>query len=149
MAPSARPARGRNATNRRNTSAWLVAWLGGAAIGVLNGVLRENTYAPRVGEERAHRISSATAIVALAGWFAFLQRRRPLQTRAQATAVGAAWVAMTIAFEFGFGRLVAKQSWRELTADYDLRRGRMWPLVLTWVGLGPAVTRAVAGRSVR
>jgi hypothetical protein len=131
----------------RATATWIVGWLGGAAIGVLNGVLREKTYARRVGEGRAHRISSATAIVALAGWFAFLQRRRPLRSPSQALTIGAVWVVITVAFEFGFGRFVAKQSWPELVADYDVRRGRVWSLVLAWIGLGPAVVRAVARRS--
>lgn len=48
---------------------------------------------------------------------------------------------LTVAFEFGFGRLVAKQSWHELLGDYDLRRGRTWPLVLAWIAVGPAVVR--------
>jgi hypothetical protein len=30
----------------------------------------------------------------------------------------------------------------ELLADYDLRKGRLWPLVLAWIVLGPAVVRA-------
>jgi hypothetical protein len=132
----------------RTTTAWVVGWLGGAAIGILNGMLREKTYA-RVGEGHAHRLSSATAIVALAGWFAFLERRFPLRSRSQALTVGAVWVLITVAFEFGFGRFVAKQSWQELVADCDVRRGRLWSFVLAWIGLGPAVVRAVARRSVR
>ena len=64
----------------------------------------------------------------------------------QALEVGIAWLALTVAFEFGFGRYVAHTSWRELLADYDLRKGRLWPLVLAWIMLGPALVRA---RSVR
>jgi hypothetical protein len=29
----------------------------------------------------------------------------------EALEIGASWLAMTVAFEFGFGRAVAKQSW--------------------------------------
>ena len=47
---------------------------------------------------------------------------------------------MTVAFEFGFGRLVAKASWEELLADYNLASGRLWPLVLAWIALGPEAT---------
>jgi hypothetical protein len=46
---------------------------------------------------------------------------------------------MTVGFEFAFGRLVAKQSWQDLLADYNLARGRTWPLVLAWIAAGPAV----------
>jgi hypothetical protein len=58
--------------------------------------------------------------------------------------VGAAWLGLTIGFEFGFGRLVAKQSWERLLADYDVSAGRTWPLVLAWLAAGPEVTRRLA-----
>jgi hypothetical protein len=59
------------------------------------------------------------------------------------------WLAMTVAFEFGFGRAVAHQSWDQLLADYDLRSGRTWPIVLAWIALGPAtVHRLRSGQRV-
>ena len=129
---------------------WTAAWPGGAVIGVANGVLREATYGRRVDESAAHLISGATAVAAFAAYFAALQRRRPIATPAEARAIGGMWLALTVAFEFGFGRAVAKQSWDELLADYDLAHGRIWPLVLAWIAAGPAVTRAVTSpRPVR
>ena len=53
---------------------------------------------------------------------------------------------MTVAFEFGFGRTVAKQSWEELLDDDNLAEGGTWPLVLAWIGLGPAVVRELQAR---
>jgi len=61
--------------------------------------------------------------------------------------IGIAWLALTVAFEFGFGRSVAHASWQDLLADYDLRKGRLWPLVLAWINLGPAVIRARRARA--
>ena len=121
--------------------AWLLAWLGGPLIGIANGTLREVGYRDRVGELTAHQISTGTALGLFAGYFELLARRRPLSSR-EALEVGVAWLAMTIAFEFGFGHYVAHTSWRELFADYDLRKGRLWPLVLAWIAIGPAVIRA-------
>jgi hypothetical protein len=46
-----------------------------------------------------------------------------------------------VAFEFGFGRYVAKQSWQTQLADYDLRRGRLWSVVLAAVATMPATAR--------
>lgn len=54
---------------------------------------------------------------------------------------------LTICFEFAFGRLVARLSWRELLADYDLAHGRTWPLVVAWLAAGPEVTRSLAART--
>jgi hypothetical protein len=125
------------------TRRWLAAWGGGAVIGVANGVLREATFGRVLGPRAAHAASGATAIAAFAGYFSLLQRRWPIPTMRTALGIGAAWLAMTVAFEFGFGRAVAKQSWEELLADYNLAEGHTWPLVLAWIALGPAVVKKV------
>ena len=124
---------------------WLGAWLGGAVIGVANGAARELTYGRLVSEPVANRISVATATTAFLAYFDQLQRRRPLRSRRQAAAIGASWVALTLCFEFGLGR-ARGASWEELLAEYDVRRGRLWPLVLLTVALGPELTRRRCGR---
>ena len=125
---------------------WLVAWLGGPLIGIANGTLRELGYKDRVGEPTAHQLSTASAIGLFAVYFELLARLRPLTSTREALQVGGAWLALTIGFEFGFGRGVAHTSWDELLADYDVRKGRLWPLVLAWIALGPAVLRAAHER---
>jgi hypothetical protein len=130
--------------SRRRT--WMLAWLGGPLIGIANGTLRELAYKHRVGEQTAHQISTGSAIALFAGYFELLARRRPLSSTREALEVGVAWLALTVAFEFGFGHYVAHTSWRELLADYDLRKGRLWPLVLAWIALA-AVVRARRGRA--
>jgi hypothetical protein len=120
---------------------WLLAWIGGAAIGVANGVSREATYGRRLDDETANRVSVLTAVAAFAAYFRLLQRRWPLGGRSEALRIGGAWLGLTVAFEFTFGRLVAKKPWRELAADYNVARGRLWPLVLAWIALGPEFAR--------
>lgn len=44
-------------------------------------------------------------------------------------------------FEFGFGHFVAGQPMSELLRDYNLAKGRLWPLVLAWLALGPIAIR--------
>jgi hypothetical protein len=51
-------------------------------------------------------------------------------------ALGALWFFLTLAFEFGFGRLMG-QSWATLLENYDVLHGRIWPLVLLVVLLTP------------
>jgi hypothetical protein len=55
---------------------------------------------------------------------------------------------MTVCFEFALGRFVGKLSWKEMLADYDLRRGRTWPVVLAWLAVGPSVVRSIRIRRV-
>lgn len=121
---------------------WTAAWLGGAGIGVANGVLRETTYGRCMSAWAAHGVSGATAVACFGAYFRALDRRWPIPTAREAAVIGGVWLALTVAFEFGFGRAVAKQSWDELLADYDVTRGRTWPLVLAWIAAGPVVVRA-------
>ncbi len=122
------------------TEVWLGAWLGGAAIGVANGATRELTYGRALSEPVANRVSAITGTAAFLSYFGALQRRRPLRSRRQALLVGGAWAALTVGFEFGLGRAQGKE-WDELTAEYDISRGRLWPFVLAAVALGPELAR--------
>jgi hypothetical protein len=62
-------------------------------------------------------------------------------TPTQLRRVGAAWLCATVAFEFLFGRFVSGLGWPALLADYDVSRGRLWPVVLLSVFLGPWLFR--------
>jgi hypothetical protein len=122
---------------------WSAAWLGGTVIAVANGAARELLYAKRVGDLAAHQISTATFLGLFAAYFAALEHRWPIATTRRALEIGATWVVLTVAFEFGFGHWVDRKSWAELLENYDLRTGHVFLLVLLWVGIGPAVVRAL------
>ncbi len=113
-------------------------------LGVVNGVVREITYRDRVGESAANQISAASLSVLLALYFVALQRRWPIPTMRNALEIGGAWVGMTVLFEFGFGHYVDRKSWTELAENYNLGDGHLWPLVLVWIGVGPAATRSTS-----
>ena len=117
-------------SSRRVVHRWTTAWLGGAAIGVANGVVREATYGKRMSDYTAYQLSVLSAIGAFGVYFWQLQRGWPLPDQREAQRVGQIWLGLTVLFELGFGRLVAKQSWSDLLADYQVIRGRSWPLVL-------------------
>ena len=123
--------------------AWLIAWLGGSVLGVVNGVIRETTYKDRVGELTANQISAGTLTLLLSLYFWVLQRRWPIRTTHSALQIGAAWVVLTVLFEFGFGHYVDRKSWSALFKNYDLTGGNLWLLVLVWILVGPAVVRAL------
>jgi hypothetical protein len=149
-APATRRAEGGLATHGGSRSAPVVprvtSWVGGALIGIANGVAREATYGERIPEHTAHQLSGLTSIGGFAAYFWLLQRPWPIPSSRSASKIGGAWLVLTVTFEFGFGRLVAKQPWDELRADYDVPEGRTWPLVLAWIAVGPAVGRRVQGR---
>ncbi len=112
-------------------------WLVLAILAIINGILRGSTYGQYVPELAAHQISTLTGI-ALFGIVVWLfHRRQPTRSMREAWLIGAMWLGMTIAFEFGFGHFVAGHSWERLLADYNLLAGRVWLLLLVWVFVMP------------
>ncbi|HMV51986.1 MAG TPA: hypothetical protein PLD20_07415 [Blastocatellia bacterium] len=103
----------------------------------LHGTARELWLRPLLGDFRARQISVFTAmalilLVALlfARWLRATQRRQLL-------AVGALWVLLTVAFEFGLGRFVLGYSWTRLLEDYNLARGGLMGLGLVFLLFAP------------
>ncbi len=120
---------------------YVAFWFVLAAVAIANGTLRQFVYGPWLSELSAHQLSTFTGIVFTGLAAAALHRRYPIPTLRQAAAIGAAWLTMTIAFEFGFGHYVAGHSWQRLLADYDLSAGRLWSLFLLWIAILPALLR--------
>lgn len=68
-----------------------------------------------------------------------------LRSPRAALAVGAFWVALTLAFEAALGRLTGL-GWDRIFAEYDLTRGGLMPLGLLAMGLTPwLILRLQAG----
>jgi hypothetical protein len=69
--------------------------------------------------------------------FYLILRAFPTTSVVHAITVGAVWTLMTLAFEFTFGRWVAKHPWQRLLRDDNLAAGRLWSLVLLSIFLAP------------
>jgi hypothetical protein len=123
-----------------------VTWLALFVVMFANGTFRVLVLQPRLGEDRARQLASLTglALALIVSWI--FVRLSPEATPRRMLGVGLAWLACTVAFELLFGRYVSGMSWRMLLADYDVAGGRLWPLVLVGVGLGPWLWAVVARR---
>ena len=115
----------------------VAVWLGILVLASANGALRDLVLTPRLGDTTARAVSSlvlAGVVVGVArlaiGWIA-------PPSAAAALGVGALWVALTLAFEFGAGHWLFRKPWAVLLEDYDVRRGRIWILVLVATFLAP------------
>ena len=128
---------------------WVLAWFGASLLGVANGAARETIYADAVGDETAHVISTGTLLALLGGYIWMLQRRWPLGSPREALSIGAAWAAMTVAFELGFGHWVDGDSWSELLENYDVSAGKVWVLVPAAMFAGPELARRLAAPTGR
>jgi hypothetical protein len=119
---------------------YAVAWLGLMLLAILNGSVRQFGYARRLGDLRAHQLSTLIGLAVFSAYLWMLARVQPIGTPAQAVGIGALWLAMTLLFEFGFGHYVAGHPWSWLLADFNILRGRLWILILAWCALAPWVS---------
>ena len=125
---------------------YLLAWPLLAVVAIANGVVRQYTYGKAMSDLAAHQVSTLTAILATGAVVWGLNRFWPIASMSEAWKIGACWLMMTIAFEFGFGHYVAGHSWGRLLADYNILQGRVWSLFLVWILVLPALVSSL-GRS--
>lgn len=116
---------------------YVIAWIPLVFIAIVNGALREIYYTSHVGELAAHQLSTVSGIFLFGVYIGLVMRRWPPRTGGASVMIGLIWLALTIIFEFGFGRYVRGLSWSVLLHDYNLLAGRVWVLVLVWVALAP------------
>jgi hypothetical protein len=123
----------------------LAVWVGILILASLNGALRDLVMAPRLGDTVARAISTMLlcGVVLLVTWLT-LGWIGP-RSRADTLAIGALWVACTLAFEFLAGHYLFRKPWAELLADYDLRRGRIWIAVLVVTFFAPCWVARMRG----
>ncbi len=118
---------------------YLFFWLLLAVVAIVNGTLRQFVYGRHLPELAAHQLSTVTGILLTGVTVWLLNRFWPIGSARDAWIIGACWLLMTIAFEFGFGHYVAGHSWSRLIADYNILEGRVWSLFLVWIAVLPYV----------
>jgi hypothetical protein len=117
---------------RRALSVWLLLICAES----VHGVLRQVWLVPLVGDFRSRQIGVFTGSI-LVFLMTLLCIRWIGTTRTRGLiAMGAAWVVLTLAFEFTLGRALGAD-WRRLFADYDLVHGGLMPLGLAVMLLSP------------
>ncbi len=108
----------------------ILVWLLFMPLAILNGTIREFVYKKYVGELRAHQVSSVIFVIVVFIVTAIFLTLVDSYTNEELALIGIIWTTLTILFEFVFGHYVMKHSWEKLFADYDIRKGRVWGLVL-------------------
>ncbi len=120
----------------------LAIWLVLLLVAILNGMVRAVLLIPRIGDDWGHVLSTMTLCAAILGvaWLT-VGWVRPA-TAQDAGLIGALWLVLTVAFEFLGGHYLFGQPWERLLADYDVRGGRIWVLVLVTTAAAPLVAFA-------
>lgn len=124
----------------------LFVWILLVVLAIANGTLRTLVLAPRIGEHTGRFVSTLllSALIAVAAWLT-IPWIEPA-TESDAWLVGGIWLVLTLAFEFGVGHWVFRNSWDKLLDDYDLSKGRIWILVLATTLLAPVAAFRLGGQ---
>jgi hypothetical protein len=125
----------------------ILMWLLLLVVMMGNGVLRVLVLQPRLGESLARQGACLSGIVLILVMTGLFMRRLGPFSRGELLKIGALWLVLTVAFEFLFGRFVTGASWEALLAEYDLTRGRLWPLVLSTTLIAPWLWSVVRDRA--
>ncbi len=128
------------------TARALGVWLAIIAAESVHGVLRQLYLAPRVGDLRARQLSVATGALLIVAIATASARWLRAETPRAQHAIGALWVALTIAFEVALGRLVFHYDWARIGQDYDPRRGGLLALGMVVLALAPRIGSALRAR---
>jgi hypothetical protein len=115
----------------------IAVWFGILVLANINGAARQFWLIPRIGEPAGRVVSTLAlcGIVVLLTWLTV--RWIGPATAGGALRIGVVWLALTLAFEFLVGHYVFQQPWAALLEDYDVTRGRIWPLALLVVLFAP------------
>jgi hypothetical protein len=116
---------------------YLAAWFPMLLLAIINGALREMLYKESLGALPAHQLSTVTLLLLFSVYIWFIIRTWPPVSAQQAWLIGLLWLLLTLAFEFGFGRLVGGKPWSVLLEDYNLLAGRVWVFIPAWVAAAP------------
>jgi hypothetical protein len=116
---------------------YLIAWFVMLLISIANGAVRDFTYGNHLDELTAHQLSTLSDVLLLGIiiW-GFVRFYRPSSSQ-EAVLIGLLWMGLTVAFEFLFFHYVGGHSWSELFGNYNIFKGRVWVVVLTWVAIAP------------
>ena len=120
-------------------------WLLLVAGAMVNGVARQQLMVPLFGNDLALSLSGITLslLVLVIAWLTvpLLGARHP----AALLAVGALWVALTLAFEYLFGHYVLDKPWQQIHRVFDIAGGDLFALVLLVAAVAPWLTARLRG----
>lgn len=122
-------------------------WLLILGCAVLNGGLREAVLLRILGKPGAFVLSGVLLSLCIVLLSLVLVRWLGRLTTRQSLLVGLFWLCLTLAFEFGFGRIVQQLAWSGLLEAYTFKDGNIWPLVLVVTFFAPLLAAHVTGRT--
>ncbi len=114
-------------------------WIILALLASINGWIRNKAYKKSLGELTAHQLSTIIFIGVLFFVSYFFVKWTGIKDPSELWLIGGTWLILTILFEFIFGHYLFKHTWAKLLHDYNIRKGRLWILVLIATLIAPYI----------
>ncbi|RSK40414.1 hypothetical protein [Mangrovimonas spongiae] len=118
---------------------YFFAWFPMVLIAIINGLFREKVIANKLNELQAHQLSTLSMIIFFGIYVWVLFKIFKPESTNQTLLIGLLWLVLTVIFEFLFGHYVVGHPWNKLLLDYNILKGRVWPLFLIWITISPYV----------
>jgi hypothetical protein len=120
----------------------LAVWMLMMVIETIHGVLRNRFLIPVIGVVGSSQIGVLIGSALILGvailtivWIHPTSERSLL-------VIGALWLTLTLAFEFGLGRALDRP-WQTMLADYDLSRGGLLSIGMVVLALSPSIAARI------
>jgi hypothetical protein len=120
-------------------------WLIFIVLESLNGTIRELWLVPTLGEVRAHQVAFVIGSIVILTIATLFIRWLHASTIFQLIQIGLLWLALTLGFEIGLGRLIFGYSWERIVADYNLFQGGFMAIGLMLLLFAPLTAAKLRG----
>ena len=114
-------------------------WLILLIAAVVNGTVRQKCIAAILDEHPAHIVSTILLAIIIFIIASLFVRAKGIKKSSTLLFIGGLWVLLTVGFEFLFFHYAAGVPWSRLLADYNIMKGRIFPLVLLSSLLSPLI----------
>ena len=124
----------------------VLVWLALIAAEIVHGIIRAVALVPLVGEFRSNQIGVFTGSAIILAIAYLTIRWIGAKRLSELLLVGFIWLALTVAFEILFGRLVVGLDWEKIFAGYNIAKGGLMPLGLLILLFGPMIASKLRGK---
>jgi hypothetical protein len=116
-----------------------------ASAETLHGIARTVLVVPRLGKDRALKLSAFTGAVLAFGVCALAVPGIGLRSAGAHLALGLGLAAFMAAFDIAMGRLLLRRAWARIWPDFDPRTGNYLLFGLAALALAPWVVHGLRG----
>jgi hypothetical protein len=120
-----------------------LVWVGFLAVAIASAIVRVKFLVPVLGSLVGKAMGTLLVGAIIFGLIYASIEKLKATNQVSLFKLGIFGTVLTVAFECLFGHYVMALSWESIWADYNVFRGRLWPLVLIVTLFGPLFAKKI------